>query len=134
MNTSFVTFPLQLRGQCPRLAEVMPVAMEVISETSRSVQFLIEGIFTHFFSPYRRSYHTNDVQRFMELANNQKHWTVNPMEHAQQQQVGNTHVLCKCRHAWLKISVQASDTPSTLTFPPCRFLRVSSACVCLNST
>ena len=42
----------------------------------------MEGLFAHFFSPYRRGYDTEDVQWFLELANKQKQWGANPLEHS----------------------------------------------------
>ena len=42
----------------------------------------MEGLFAHFFSPYRRGYDTEDVQWFLELANKQKQWKANPLEHS----------------------------------------------------
>ena len=46
----------------------------------------MEGLFAHFFSPYRRGYHAEDVQWFLELANKQEHWKNNSLECVQQQQ------------------------------------------------
>ena len=40
----------------------------------------MEGLFAHFFSPYRRGYDTEDVQWFLELANEQEQWGANPLE------------------------------------------------------
>ena len=37
----------------------------------------MEGLFAHFFSPYRCGYHTEDVLWFLEYANKQKQWTAN---------------------------------------------------------
>ena len=56
----------------------MSVTLKVICST----QFLLEGFFAHFFSSYRRGYHREDVQWFLELANKQEHWGAN---HAQYQ-------------------------------------------------
>ena len=41
----------------------------------------MEGFFAHFFSPYRRGYHTEDVQWFLELANKQEQWRTNYAQH-----------------------------------------------------
>ena len=86
---TFVSSSPQLKVQCPRLAEVTSVVVEIISETSfspslhrdsRSVRLLMEGLFAHFFSPYRRGYDTEDVQWFLALANEQEQWGANPLE------------------------------------------------------
>lgn len=50
-----------------------------------SDRLLMEGLLAHFFSPYQCVYHTEDVQWFLELANEQKHWGTNLTEDAQQQ-------------------------------------------------
>ena len=66
------------------MAEVASVAVKVISETysqNCSIRFLMEGFFAHFFSPYRRGYHTEDIQWFLELANKQQQWTANYAQH-----------------------------------------------------
>ena len=85
----FHLFLTQLKVQCPRLPEVTSVVIDIISETSfspslhcdsHSVRLLLEGLFAHFFSPYRRSYDTKDVQWFLELANEQVNWRANPLE------------------------------------------------------
>ncbi len=69
----------------PHLAEVTEVTVEVLSETAFSpglyqdnqkVRLLMEGLFAHFFSPYRPSYHPEDARWFMELANDQLQWQV----------------------------------------------------------
>ena len=86
---TFVSSSPKLKVRCPRLAEVTSVVVEIISETSfspslhrdsRSVRLLMEGLFAHFFSPYRRGYDTEDVQWFLELANEQEQWGANPLE------------------------------------------------------
>ena len=91
LTQTFISSSPQLKVRCPRLAEITSVAVEVISETSfspslhrdsRSVRFLMEGLFAHFFSPYRRGYDTEDVQWFLELANEQEQWGANPLEHS----------------------------------------------------
>ena len=41
----------------------------------------MEGFFAHFFSPYREGYHTEDVQWFLELANQQEQWRANYAQH-----------------------------------------------------
>ena len=50
----------------------------------------MEGLFAHFFSPYRRGYHTKDVQWFLELANKQEHWKTNPLKCDQSVKVEHT--------------------------------------------
>ena len=59
------------------------MAVEVICETNVSPivhrdsnrgRLLMEGLFAHFFSPHRPSYHANDCRWFLELANRQHHW------------------------------------------------------------
>ena len=82
------TFLSQLKGCCPNLEEVT-VANEVINNCS--VMPFMEGLFAHFFSPYRRDYHTKDVQWFLELANEQKQWTANPWELKRAQQQPHVH-------------------------------------------
>lgn len=79
---------IQLKGHCPRLAEVTSVAEEVIFSSCDicSVRLFMEGLCAHFFSPYWRHYHTKDIQWFLEWANEQEHWGTNPLEHAQQQE------------------------------------------------
>ena len=57
---------------------MISVTLKVIYST----RFRLEGFFAHFFSSYRRGYHREDVQWFLELANKQKHWGAN---HAQYQ-------------------------------------------------
>ena len=89
------TFIPQQKGHRPNLAEMMSVTLEMISETSflpryRSIQLFVEGLFAHFFSPYRHGYHTEDVQWFLELANKQEHWKANPVTHTHQ--VASTEV------------------------------------------
>ena len=36
----------------------------------------MEGLFSHFFSPHRPGYHQEDVEWFLELANQQDDWCV----------------------------------------------------------
>ena len=84
-------FLTQLKMHCPRLIEVVDIISETsfspsLHHDSRSVQLLMEGLFAHFFSPYRRGYHTEDIQWFLELANKQEHWGVKRLEHAQHHQ------------------------------------------------
>ena len=63
--------------------------MEILSTTSFSpvlhrdndtVRILLEGLFAHFFSAERQSYHPNDVRWFMELANEQQQWCTKDLE------------------------------------------------------
>ena len=72
-----------MKDECPRLDEVMSVAVEVICETNFSPsvhrdsnrgRLLMEGLFAHFFSPHRPNYHADDCRWFLELANTQRHW------------------------------------------------------------
>ena len=63
---------------------MMSVTLEVMNISRiRSVRLLVEGLFAHFFSPYRWGYNTEDIQWFLELANKQENWRANPLEHAQ---------------------------------------------------
>ena len=74
---------------------MVSVAVEVISETNSkiwSIQFLLEGFFAHFFSPYRRCYHMKDVQWFLELANKQEQWEPNHGQHVHHKQVTTPEV------------------------------------------
>lgn len=104
--------PLQLRGYCPHLPEVVSAAVKVIQETSSnvySIRFLVEGFFAHFFSPYRRGYHTEDIQWFLEFANKQEQWGASYAQHQvhehHEQQVNTTEVghLCatQIRMLWI---------------------------------
>ena len=81
----------QLIGCRPNLEEMVLVTLEILSETTtfsrvRSVRLLVEGLFAHFFSMYRHGYHTEDIQWFLELANKQENWKVDPLEHSQHHQ------------------------------------------------
>ena len=108
LTLNFISlFLLQLRRICPNLAEVASVAVKVISETSSkiySIRFLVEGFFAHFFSPYRRGYHTEDVQWFLELANKQEQWRASYAQHQLHEhhkqvsttEVGHLSVTRKC--------------------------------------
>ena len=116
----FEDFLPQLKGCCPRLAEVTSI---VCNHDSCSVRLLMEGLFAHFFSPYRKHYNTEDIQWFLELANEQEQWEANPLEHDQQQKhyqsvtkVG--HLFCSVHaHAFdLKVD-STSILASTLTPP-----------------
>ena len=40
----------------------------------------MEGLFAHFFSAERRSYHSEDIHWFLELANAQDEWKANVFE------------------------------------------------------
>lgn len=40
----------------------------------------MEGLFAHFFSVERQSYHPNDIRWFMELANEQQQWCAKDLE------------------------------------------------------
>ena len=82
---------LQLIGYRPNLEEMVSVTLAILSETTtfssvRSVRLLVEGLFAHFFASYRHSYHTEDIQWFLELANKQENWRANPLEHSQHHQ------------------------------------------------
>ncbi len=43
---------------------------------NQNVRLLMEGLFAHFFSSHRPSYHPEDARWFMELANDQMQWMV----------------------------------------------------------
>ena len=88
----YENFLSQLKGCCPNLEEV--TANEVIDNCL--VMLFMEGLFAHFFSPYRRDYHTKDVQYFLKLANEQKQWTElkqQPHVHHQPAKVGHLSVV-----------------------------------------
>ena len=68
------------------MEEVMSVAVEAIfflRPDICSVGFFMEGLFAHFFSPYRRGYQPKDVQLFLQLANNKKYLRHNFLENTQ---------------------------------------------------
>ena len=69
---------------------MLSVTLKIISETTtfsrRSIRLLVEGLFAHFFSPHRHSYHTEDIQWFLELANKQEKRRADPLEHSQHRQ------------------------------------------------
>lgn len=76
---------LQLHNGVPHLADVTAVAVEILCDTTfspslhrdnQNVRLLMEGLFEHFFSSYRPSYHPEDAHWFMELANDQTQWLV----------------------------------------------------------
>ena len=82
-------FTLQLKSDCPKLSNVTNVAVEVLTSTmftpnlhrnDHGVCRLMEGLFAHFFSTDRRTYHVEDVHWFLELANEQVEWKANVYE------------------------------------------------------
>lgn len=88
MVTYFPFTPLQLRELCPHLGEVMSVVISEINPEICSIRLLCEGFFAHFFSSYRQGYHTMDVQKFLELANEQYHWGADYAQATTAHQVG----------------------------------------------
>lgn len=44
------------------------------------IRLLIEGLFAHFFSSHRPAYHKEDVEWFLELANQQEDWCPNTVQ------------------------------------------------------
>ena len=128
------SFPLSL--QLPHLVEVTNVIKTQLETCSD--QLLMEGLFAHFFSPYKCVYYTEDVQWFLMLANKQKHWETNLMEHAQQQPFEHHQVVTRTEIGYLSIRYALNGVYEVCEppfLPPfCRFLRELSACVCSNTT
>ena len=65
------------------------MAVEIISDSEFSpslhrdnhhVRLIMEGLFAHFFSAERQSYHRDDVQWFLQLANEQGQWRSHSFE------------------------------------------------------
>ncbi len=86
------SLPPQMKTQCPRLRAVVHVPLEVTSPTDMSRKLnsmsgqsdasrvLLEGLFSHFFSPERRHYHSDDIRWFLELANCHLEWGSGKLE------------------------------------------------------
>ena len=79
----------QLKSGCPRLSNVTNVAVEVLTSScftpslhrdNQGVRRLMEGLFAHFFSADRQGYHPEDIDWFLELANEQHEWRANLYE------------------------------------------------------
>ena len=69
---------VQLKSDCPRIGEVADTLVQVLTEMpvnlaiqqdDPSLQQLFEGLFSHFFSTHRTSYHHVDCKWFLQLVN-----------------------------------------------------------------
>lgn len=70
---SYESFQLVSPRHRPGLAEVMAVALRVVSSSGHA-RVVMEGLFAHFFFPDRLSYAREDVLWFLKLANQQALW------------------------------------------------------------
>ena len=71
----------------PCLAGVVEVVVEVLSpaqdfstSNDESVRKVVDGLLFHFFCPYLKEYHQEDVLWFLELVNRQAHWRAHPLQ------------------------------------------------------
>ena len=69
---------VQLKSDCPRIGEVADTLVQVLTEMpvnhaiqqdDPNLQQLFEGLFSHFFSTHRTSYHHVDCKWFLQLVN-----------------------------------------------------------------
>ena len=73
---------VQLREEqpLPQLKDSVLVCTEVLQEGGRAsidtelVRRLLEGLFSHYFSPYRQAYSPQDMEWFLQLANTNSEW------------------------------------------------------------
>ncbi len=62
-------------NECPRLVHVATsLNFNSTPGHNNASRVLLEGLFAHFFSPERKSYHSGNIRWFLELANCQKEW------------------------------------------------------------
>ncbi len=83
---------MKTQDECPGLRAVMHVPLEATSPTDMSLNFksmsgqsdasrvLLEGLFSYFFSPERKYYHSDDICWFLELANCHLEWGSGQLE------------------------------------------------------
>ena len=55
---------------------VVPLTLNFVVLFPNQIKLLMEGFFAHFFSSHRPAYHTEDVEWFLKLANQQDDWCV----------------------------------------------------------
>ena len=84
-----------------QLGEVVELVVEVLSPNQscqaslqmciRPIQAALEGLLSHYFSPYQVNHHFEDIQWFLVLANRQGQWCSSPpkdMESIYEESVG----------------------------------------------
>ena len=98
-----IPHPLQLRPnkEHAQLGEVVELVVVVLSPNQSCqaspqmcispIQAALEGLFSHYFSPYQVNHHFEDIQWFLVLANRQGQWCSSPpkdMESIYEESVG----------------------------------------------
>ena len=87
LSASSQSAQLKSPNDRPGLAGVMEVTVEVVSSSgfttslhrcNSAVRLVMEGLLAHYFSPDRPTYVEEDVLWFLQLANDQEQWCLNP--------------------------------------------------------
>lgn len=110
----------------PSLGEVMAVIMEKTSSSEFSptmashqgniMRQVMEGLFAHFFSSFRTSYHHEDVLWFLRLANEQRRrcFKLSCEENGQEGKTSFDTKVCVTIYYFSKILIYDSTLTGTL--------------------